>query len=59
MHRISELRHIGCEYKERHNRLKEQFINGIYDNELMTTELTTIKKTNEIISEQVLCWAKE
>ena len=41
-------------------RLKEQFMNSIKDNDMMTKiirELTMIKKTNKITCEQVLCWA--
>ena len=44
--------------KEKDSRLKELFINGIND-DIMTEvirELTAIKKTNEIPSEQVLAW---
>ena len=49
-----------CGHKERDKKLKEQFINGINDDDLMmkiTRELTVIKKTNEITSKQVLSWA--
>ena len=38
-------------YKEKDRKLKEQFIDGINDNDMMTEiirELTAIKKTNEI-----------
>ena len=48
-------------YKEKDRRLQEQFINGKTDNDMMTNiirELTTIKKTDEIPSRQVLCWAR-
>ena len=59
--------HLGikankCEYKERDRRLKEQFINGINDDDMITEnirELTVIKRTNEITSKQVLSWAKK
>ena len=50
-----------CGYKGKDRRLKEQFINGINDGDMMTKiigELTTIKKTNGITSEQVLHWAE-
>ena len=54
---------IGClwiklnesDYKEKDRRLKEQFINGINDDDMMTEiirELPTIKNTNEITSKQ-------
>ena len=47
----------GCEEKERDRRLKEQFINGIIDDN-MTTEIIrepAVKKVNnEITSKQVL-----
>ena len=45
---------------QRKGRLKEQFINGIYNDDMMTEiirELTN-KKANEITSEQVLSWAR-
>ena len=41
--------------------LKEQFINGINNDEMMTEiiwELTTIRKTSEITSEHVLAWTE-
>ena len=51
---------IGCCYKEYYRRFKEQFINGI-DNENIITEiineLTTLKETTEASSEQILMWA--
>ena len=50
----------GCIYKKDDRWLK-QLINGI-NNEMMTAkilkELATIQKTSDIISEQVLSWAK-
>ena len=50
-----------CNYKEHDRPLKEQFINGIND-EMMTAkilkELTTIRKTIGIMTEQVFSWAK-
>ena len=42
--------------------IKEQFTNGINDDEMMSEvikELTKIKITNKITSDQVLHWAKE
>ena len=42
-------------------RLKDQFINGISDEEMMVEiiiEFTTITETNEVTNEQVLCWLK-
>ena len=47
-------------YKEKNRRLKEQFLNDINDDMVtkIIRELTTIKKTDEMTSEQVLCWAK-
>ena len=47
-------------YKEKNSKLKEQFINGIRDDDMMTEQIyepIKIKKTNEITSEQVVCWA--
>ena len=46
-----------CGYKQRYRKLKEQFINGINNDEKMTEiikELTAIIETNEITSDQVL-----
>ena len=56
----SEKKGNECNYKEKDGRLKEQFINGINDDDEITDimrELTTIKKANESTSEQVLPWA--
>ena len=50
-----------CGYNEQDRRLKEQFMNGINDENVMTKiimELTAIRKTNEITNEQVLSWAR-
>ena len=47
-----------CGYIERDGRLKEQFINSINDEEMMTEiiiEATAIKETNKVTSEEVLC----
>ena len=47
-----------CGSKEIDSRLKEQFIGGINDNDIihkMIKELTTVIETNEITSEQGLC----
>ena len=41
--------------------LKENFINGIVDEEIMTEvsrELTAVKENSKVMSEQVLCWAR-
>ena len=51
-----------CKYTERDRRLKEQFINGINDDEMVTEiihELITVSKTGEITNEQVFAWSKE
>ena len=48
-------------YKERDRRLKEQFIKGMSDKEMITEliiELTTIIEANKVRSEQVLCREK-
>ena len=42
--------------------LKKQFTNGSSDEEMMMEkirELSTIKETNKVTSEQVLCWTKK
>ena len=53
-HLIIKVNEFG--YKEKDRRFKEQFIDGIGDNDMMTEiirELTAIKKTNEITSKRV------
>ena len=59
------LRHKAsqCGYKneKKYRRLKQLFINGISDEEMMTEiirQLTVTKETNKVTSEQVLCWAQ-
>ena len=45
----SRVRTNGCDYKEKDRRLKEQFINGITDDDTMTEikkRATEIKMTN-------------
>ena len=45
-----------CGYKEKDRRLKDQFINGINNDYIMTEcyrELTVVKKTSEITTDQV------
>ena len=50
-----------CKCKENYGRLKEQFINGI-NGEVMTAEIvkemTVMKHTRKITSEQVISWPK-
>ena len=51
-----------CSYKEKDRRLKEHFINGINDVDMMTKiirELTTIIKTKVITSEQLFMLGQE
>ena len=46
-----------CKYKERDRRLKEQFINGINDDDMMTeiiSELSVFKKADDILVNR--CW---
>ena len=48
-------------YQERARRLKEQFINGIKDDDMMNEivgDLAMIKRTNEVTIEQFLSWPK-
>ena len=50
-----------CKYKEKYMHLKQQFINEINDNILITEiikEIWAIKDTNTISSEQEVLWAK-
>ena len=48
-------------YTKKRQVIKEQFINGINDNDMITEiiwNLSAIKKTNQITSEQVLAWTR-
>ena len=50
-----------CEKKEKDWRLKEQFINGINNDNIITDiiqELTAVKKTSEITNEHKLAWTR-
>ena len=52
---------IECNYKELNRQLKEQFIYGINDTDMLAEiirELTKIHRNTEITSENVLCWAE-
>ena len=58
---ILRLQFAEGKYKENDRHLKEQFINGINDDDMtvdVIKELTTKKDMSTIISEQVLLWAK-
>ena len=47
--------------KGKDKRLKEQFINSINDNDMMTEiirELITVLKTSDLTSEHVLAWVR-
>ena len=48
--------------KKMTRQLKQQFINGISNEEMMTeiiNEFTEIKESNTVTIKQVLCWAKK
>ena len=50
---------IDCKYKEYERRLKEQFSNGLDDKNIIAEimkELTALKDTSEVSSEQILMW---
>ena len=50
-----------CGYNEKDRGVKTQFINSIYDYDMMTgiiSELTTVKKISEITSKQVSTWTR-
>ena len=50
-----------CKYKEYDRRLKEQFINGLVDENMeeeIIRELTASKDTSEVISKQILLLAQ-
>ena len=52
---------IECNYNELDRQLKEQFIHGLNDTNMLAEiikELTEIQENTEIISENMLCWAK-
>ena len=52
---------MECNYKEIDRQLKEQFINGLNDTEMLgeiIKELMKVHKNEEITSENVLSWAK-
>ena len=52
---------VECNYIEIHRKLKEQFIHGLNDNEMLVEIIRKLKKTKEdknVTSEQVLAWAK-
>ena len=57
----SEYGQINLDTKKKDRRLKEQFINNINDGvmtKIIKRELTGIKRTDEIMSEQVLAWIR-
>ena len=52
---------IECNYKEIDRQIKEQFIHGLNDNDMLgeiILELTKIKDNEEIMSKNVLSWTK-
>ena len=51
---------MSANKKKKDRRLKEQFMNGINDTDMMTEirQLAVIKRTNEVTSKQVLNWIK-
>ena len=60
---ISRLRTaaVKCNYKEIDRQLKEQFIHGLNDEEMLAeiiTELTKCDENTTVHSENVLTWAK-
>ena len=51
-----------CNYEKRGKRLKEQLINGINDDDMITMiirEFTVTKKTKEIMNGKMLGWAQK
>ena len=53
---------VKCSYKEIYRQLKEQFIHGLNDEEVLAEiirELTKCGENTNIHSENVLTWAKE
>ena len=52
---------IECNYQEVYKQLKEQFIHGLNDKNMLEEiikELTTVKSNDQITSGNVLVWAK-
>ena len=52
---------IECNYKALDRQLKEQFIHGLNDTDMLgeiIRELTKIHENTEITNENMLCWAK-
>ena len=52
---------VECNYKEIDRQLKEQFIHGLNDNDMLTEiirELTKAEENTAVTSEQVLVWVK-
>ena len=52
---------VECNYKEPDRQLKEQFIHSLNDTDMLAEiirELTKIQENTEIMSENMLCWAK-
>ena len=53
---------VECNYKEMDRQLKEQFIHGLNDGEMLAEivrELTKCEENITICCENVLTWAKE
>ena len=53
---------IECNYKETDRQLKEQFIHGLNDNDMLVEiirELTKTEEGSDVASKQVLVWAKK
>ena len=52
---------VECNYKEKYRQLKEQFIHGLNDNDMLAEiirELTKAMESAAVTSEQVIIWAK-
>ena len=53
--------HSQCNYQEINRQLKEKFIHGLNDTDILgeiIQELTKIKENGKIMSKNVLSWAK-
>ena len=53
---------IDCNYKETDRQLKDQFIHGLNNTDMLAKiimDLTKVKENMEVTSEKLLCWAKE
>ena len=52
---------VECNYEKLDRQVKEQYIHGLNDNEMLTEiicELTTLTDIGTVTSEQIVTWAR-